>query len=296
MSYYLILGYENAKLFIPHERDKQERDKSFEVLSGKRTQRNKMEWFEEPITVHQISNMLHVLFGERPVPSHRKVLYDKVDWIFEKANNSYLKIDTIQKYNKKKEKNEFVSELTQKNYFAYDSWNPNTVITWEIIRKYFNDKELFDEFVMLLNNNIKETALKKPFDQIQQIVSKTGVSIELKDFLIYNKRKSIVDYFNNRKNAYQITNVKTKDRWTAITNVRGINKCQKLSGEIAVPVNDGDLDIIQDSKGCATILDGGLVYIKEVIEKDGFIKKGHTKVSEISNKKIKHENKNKVKE
>jgi len=115
MSKYLILEFDNAKLF-PKDETSNNKDKVIEnnliikngvisVTKAKRTNRNEMLNFVEPITVNQISNALHVFFGERPVPSFRNVFYSKVDKIYEMAMNSYLNISSL-KINKSKENNE----------------------------------------------------------------------------------------------------------------------------------------------------------------------------------------------
>ena len=51
MNKYLELSFQNAGL----------------ILRGNR--------FVEPITIFQISNVIHVLFGERPVPTLNRVRY-----------------------------------------------------------------------------------------------------------------------------------------------------------------------------------------------------------------------------
>jgi hypothetical protein len=53
-----------------------------------------------------------------------------------------------------------------------------------------------------------------------------------------------------------------------------------LSGSIIVPVNDEDIEKIRNSKGCATLLDGGAVFIKGL--KNNVSVEGYTKVGDIS--------------
>ncbi len=45
-------------------------------LNGKRQRRDTL-FYKEPVTVHQVSNVLHVLFGERPKPSIRELTFLK---------------------------------------------------------------------------------------------------------------------------------------------------------------------------------------------------------------------------
>lgn len=68
-----------------------------------------------------------------------------------------------------------------------------------------------------------------------------------------------------------------------LTIVRGVDKIAKLEGQILVPVSDEDLEKLRNNKGTATILDGGLVYIKDVVDSN-FInpeRMGFTKLIDI---------------
>ena len=93
---YLILEFNNAGFFINHRGTK---DKIYDIDGSRK--RSNQDNFEEPIHVNHISNMIHVLFGERPAPSNRFTFYGRVDYLFEKAQNSFIKIETYLFYNQK---------------------------------------------------------------------------------------------------------------------------------------------------------------------------------------------------
>jgi len=66
MNKYLMLDFKNASLIRCHKGTK---DKIIDPVGDQyKTDRSVDMEFVEPITVQQISNMLHVLFGERPKP------------------------------------------------------------------------------------------------------------------------------------------------------------------------------------------------------------------------------------
>ena len=72
---YLELSFQNAGLIISD--------------NG----RNVSNRFVEPITIFQVSNVIHRLFGERPVPTFRQSNIPIIGYLFHKAAESYLKID-----------------------------------------------------------------------------------------------------------------------------------------------------------------------------------------------------------
>jgi hypothetical protein len=71
-----------------------------------------------------------------------------------------------------------------------------------------------------------------------------------------------------------------KNGRTQLTIIKGIDTKINLSGSIIVPVNDEDIEKIKNSKGCATLLDGGAVFIKGL--KNNVSVEGYTKVGDIS--------------
>lgn len=77
MNKYLELSFENAGLIVSD--------------NG----RNVSNRFVEPITIFQVSNVIHKLFGERPVPTFRQSNIPIIGYLYNKASESYLKIDNI---------------------------------------------------------------------------------------------------------------------------------------------------------------------------------------------------------
>lgn len=280
---YLILKFRNAKLF---RNTKSSKDIVFDMNISKgyrkRIDAEKSDQqFVEPITVHQVSNMIHVLFNERPVPSHRDCLYDRVEYLFDKAKNSYIKYtnnrggEPVNEYIDSKGKKRFLTETMTVNKAVSDCWKKNPQMNWDLIKKYLGDQEYVDwffcEVIDLLGIN--------PFDHS---VEDVRIALLTKDLTnMFAKLRSIgrgglVSYIIDSKNA---PDVAAKTNRVRIMVNTGVEQVIKLNGEIIIPVNEKDLTKLSESKGCANILEGGVVTIvglKEAheISVDDFIKVG----------------------
>lgn len=272
MSKYLILEFKNAGLF---RRNIKTKDKIFD-LCNQRDRKDEFE-FVEPITVFQISNMLHVLFGERPVSSVRASLYKSILEIEMLAKNSYLKItsycDSSGKYQ---------SEKIQLNKAVWNSWNPQSFMNWERVKKLLGD-ELFMQFSEMVKDVFKKNISEISFNEVKcRILQNKDERID-KMFVILNKngKKPLFDSIYGKGN--EPTNINKNSR-TILTVLSGLDNIIRLSGQIMVPITEENLVKIKQNKGCATILDGGMVYIKDIIPSNfaNPIEDGFKLVSEIS--------------
>jgi len=246
-----------------------------------------------------VSNVIHVLFGERPKPSLREVAFGNVGYYHDKALQSYLKIDSYKRtINDKKtneEREEFIGEMLQTKKVVQDAWSTNFFVYWERVSKMLG-KDMYDEFTSLLSDlfQVKDITEKYSFMELREEVllrgmvtkeeekntKKTRLDIFF-DKLIKNKKSSLVTYFlydSRRNEINKAANIK-------VTVTIGTEKITKISGEIIIPVSDDDILKLSNHKGCATILDGGVVFIKGVLNANELNVSNHTKVSEISTEK-----------
>lgn len=288
---YLKVIFEDAALFRNNKMTK-----DIILLSrnnGKYSRLKKQkENFEEPLTVFQISNLIHVLFGERPVPTFRKVCYSPIDYYFEKANNSLLYIDSYKKYNKNKEKFEFTNETLSTKKAVYNSHSKKVDINWFLIKKFLRAKDgsntLFNEFVFDCDKAFNLKVLNIPFYELRNLFLNNNYNTSnIIDKLSINEKKALSNYLTNKeKTGSEITTNYTYGVLRTYNN--GLDKITVLSGEILIPIDNDDIKIItKKSNGISTILDGGLVYIHSVLE-DYEIDDKHkyNKVGEISLNKI----------
>jgi hypothetical protein len=291
MEKYLVLEFTNAGFFKKHKGTK---DFIFDA-KGKRKRAESL-FYKEPITVHQVSNVIHVLFGERPKPSLREVAFGNVDYYYKKALQSYLKINSYKrKITDKKtnvEREEFISEMLQTKKVVQDAWSTNFFMYWERVSKMLG-KDMYNEFTSLLSKlfEVKDITEKYSFMDLREEVIRRGMiskpeekntkktSLDIFfDKLVESKKSSLVTYFlydKRRNEINKAANIK-------VTVNIGTERVTKISGEIIIPVSEEDISKLSKHKGCATILDGGIVFIKGLLNENEVNVSSHTKVSEIS--------------
>jgi len=283
MDKYLILEFKNAGYFT----NKMTKDFIFEL--SVKTPRIGSLIRKEPITVNQVSNVLHVLFGERPVPSNREVVFDKVDYYYQMALKSYLNINTpkIPTIFSKGVK-DFASETIHVKKSVHNSWSKADFVYWERFSKLLG-VDLLNDFKQVLSDlfNVPDISEKYTVIELRNEIKSRGMlnNETLKSLfkkMIHNKKTPLVMYFTDEKKYEKRKSDINSSSNTRLTVNSGIEKITKISGEIIVPVTDEDIVKLRNSKGCATILDGGLVFIKCVLNESRINIDNHVKVSEIS--------------
>jgi hypothetical protein len=266
---YIKLEFCNAKLFTKDIKTKDFvanldlNSKGKIIFTHSRRADEKISSFREPVTVHQISNALHTLIGERPIPSFRKTFYKRNEDVFNLALSSFINIDspTIKVKRKGEDFVEFIPELIKLDKSVWNSWAKPKNIHWFKIKKYMN--EHFDEFVELMNQALGYNVLSKPFESIAGL-SKTNENLSaVIDFLLEKKKTPIINFLN--KDDADRSEI-TKNSILGETISSGIDNANFLSGEIIVPYNEAFVNKI--IKNATNILDGGYVEIVGVFYAD----------------------------
>lgn len=267
---YLKLSFKNAKFFVKNNKTKDivvnislnKKDKL--VLTHSKRAESENSSFKEPITVHQIANVLLTLIGERPVPSFRDTFYSKDENIVEMANNSYLNIKTPKTIKKSKDETYevFIDELVKLDKAAWNSWAKHNVIHWFKIKKLLDDN--FDTFIELINKGLGYDVLTKPFEDLINAYSVHGSKLdETISFLTKIKRTPIVNFLTKvEPDRSEIT----KNGLLGETVNSGIDYASFLDGEILVPYNETYVNAIV--KNTTNILDGGYVKIEGIFYED----------------------------
>ena len=277
---YLKLNFRNAGYFQDSSRSK---DFIFDL--GGQKKRAEGNRYVAPITAHHISNMLHVLMGERPKASLRQTLIEKQEDIFQIANNSYLKIDSFTALNKTKNEYYYPRESMTLRKAVWNSfYTTQTLIYWKRIENLL-EEDLSLQFITLLDKLFKcDTIMKYSCESALTKLNKEFLNNkELQEFIILLKAKGkmpLVNAINGQLDASMNMN----DR-TLITTTFGVDYITRISGSIIVPLDELHLEKIKQNKGTATLLDGGFVYIESLedgghIDADAF--DNYTKVSDIS--------------
>jgi hypothetical protein len=285
---YIKLAFYNAKLYPKNNRTKdyvanlditnkgklyfKHSKRAEEILSS----------FKEPITIHQVSNMLHTLVGDRPIPSFRLVPYKRNEDIFNIAKQSFIKINSPKVKSKRNGEDieTFIPELTKQGKAPYNSWaNPN-VVHWFKVKKMMD--QTYDEFIIMINQALGYDVTSKPFEELLNCYEKYGTKLDnTLEFLKKNNKSGVYEFLTNENvGRYQITN---NSRVLEVVN-SGVDYAYFLDGEILIPYNQDFVNkIIKDT---TNILDGGYVEIIGVFN-DYEIEKPeqYTPMSEISDEK-----------
>jgi hypothetical protein len=303
---YLVLSFKNAGWFPNNKRGS--KDHTYEVYFDekkngffvKRDNRKNIPSYVEPITIHHVSNMLHVLFGERPKPSLRKTPIPKVDDIFNIAKNSYLKIDNYQ-YSNNKGDNFPVTEIIKTKKSVHNSHVDDNFETWVRLRLFLgNDFEyVLSELKQILNDDdllnktLKETVVlikKNILIENNSTIFKNKKLEELILFLKEKRKQPIVNLFvgynfNKKGDVVEAKHAMGDGTYpNKLTLMGGIEKICRLSGEIIVPIeNEFWIEKLNKSKGFAKILDGGLVTVKKYTNRiNNNLLNSFTKISELT--------------
>lgn len=312
---YLELRFENAKLFRPTSKGGFKANPSkTHFLAGPLEDRQSM-GYKEPITVNQISNIIHVLFGERPIPSFRFSVSKHNNDYFEKAKNSFLRYDTlnsvIDKKGEVKPIKQFISTakaMGNSNIKStYYTWtdivyyldiylgSPENMVNFDVMLKEYGLDRVNHTFNGVLDQIYKSGNVKNLFECLIN-VNRDGVKIKalFNDVLGYYQNKGLLPKSSGKTtimgytfdsirlcSGAEIRSVENNIIGARYSN--GIATYENLCGDILIPITDEDIKIIEKNVGIATLLDGGLVTIKGIIPGlDPLIKKNYIKVGGIS--------------
>jgi hypothetical protein len=277
----LILGFKDAKLFRPNKKTKHR------ILNedGYKDREDK-DFVNTPfdtISKDHVANVLLVLAGQRPIPrlreSHAKLEADKD--IIELAKDARVRIERGNYYDKegslKVFEEVFSTQKTLKNskkatmtYFLNLDEKvlmKSILISWEKI-KWHLGRDLFSLFKKMVIDVLGDEALQwkmtKVFEdlyhskdeKVKKFCETVGVPAQYKNILVLGKADP----------EFYYTGYTGFKHWHYSTICRGIEKVACLSGRIVIPVNEDDLQKFEKGNGVATLLDGGLVYIEDIVD------------------------------
>lgn len=281
----LILDFKNAGWFHRNLfKFFNEKDFVFD-LNGQIKRQDFKKQYAEPITVNQISNVLHVLFGERPSASLRKTHIQEVAEIRKIALNGWIKIEDYCFENKKGNVTFFKEKLRTKKSI-WNSWEKsNTLLYWKRIENFL-EEELYNEFLeviksVLHTNNPIEISLSKTIEILHHNHLNNE---ELKVFLEKLKSKSKTPLYNTIKDGNFKNTDFNKNPRTMMTTNSGVSELVRLSGKIIIPIEDEKwIEKLKNSNGFARILDGGLVTVNSIIPDYNFYEESIIGFKEIKN-------------
>ena len=230
-----------------------------------------------PIPYTLLSNVLHVLCGEIPVPSKRKTIFKRIKELDDIAKEAYIKYD-------------YDLKLTEKGYpkwsenFQTNKWN------WNCGKKITTNFKIYNGEIKTCNGVYNHDYLKRAFnnneeyhlllDFIKDIIGYNPTQKIMSD-VIYDLSKHWEDEgFKEKVNEF-IGTINLNGGWkNALFNIkcttansyvqsrtpvfvsRGVANITHLDGEIVVGIdNDNIINKINHGEGFATLLEGGIVYV-----------------------------------
>ena len=292
MKKYLIVKFKNAGFFAGYKTG------DYVCIGKQRIKRETMLRFKEPITKFQVTNLLHVLFGERPVPSFRKVFYGLNDHYVSMAEDSYVKIESYIKPATGKMPERYPWEAFTTRKAVSDSWNPIAIMYWEKLRRLLelkkeeNPNMLYEEFVKIAKKLFKFNSTDDiTFDQVCEkirILKKDEPSL-FNEFIVpifkkfsQNMKTPAERYIIGESDKESVN----KNKQTLALVNKSVDQITRISGTILVPVTDADIEVLRSAPAWATLLDGGFVKIESISDENSISSEGFTKVSEISIEKV----------
>lgn len=291
MKEFMLLRFQDAVLFRNNIKTK---DKLFLGPKDKGEPRKGFPQFESYLTHHQISNVLHVLFNERPVPFFGACVYKKQERLVEKAKNSFLKLN-VSTWVTKEGKQKNVTEFYQTRKPFYNSNAKINHLTWDLIQQHLSEHyEPFVEMLKIATNHPNPRGLS--VEEVPVVFQKSDKHKEKEALLDYlkdrkNGKTGVFHWLREESELYKNKPLEmAKD--TIAKGLRlvvgsGIDKTTiRLSGTLIVPLDEEDKEILKNSSGVATVLDGGLVWIEQVVPGNRLSAEGYQKVGDISTKLI----------
>lgn len=279
---YLTLEFKNAGWFYDVRKSS---DRIFDELDGYKN-RNESETFIEPITVFHLSNMLHVLMGERPKPSLRKSYIETIPEIFEMANNAFIKLNNYKYTNDKGTFN--IAETITIKKAVWNAFSKIDILYWKRIERYLSNREnLYNQFIELLNKvfNTSDITQRVFTECMAELIEKHSNN---KDVIAFKEMLLTPKYYKTdlAKIMSGIPNYMSNNMASQLLINNAVDKIVRLSGSIIIPVEDEWVKKIENSKGFATLLDGGIVNIVSIIDEQYYNPEietiGYQKVSELS--------------
>ena len=254
------------------------------------------------IHVNHVSNLLHVLMGERPVPSYRvynKSFLKRDDTIYGYAKGCRVRIDNvISKVDSKTGEvvKAYPTELMTTQKTVLDSFMPSGKtfkcgkedkpiksdnLTWDRLSVYLGDDLYLSLHNIMVDKEGKEY-YKKPF---QDVFEKHFGCAEFKKFGALCKQSKRTEAFNlftgsmQQKGFWSDTGYDGENKLKYINNIQSAPEVvSRVSGRIFVPVDDDGRNRILSGSGIASLLEGGVAVVSDVVRMSDVLVAGSVSV------------------
>lgn len=233
-----------------------------------------------PIPYTLLSNVLHVLCGEIPVPTKRQSLFQRIPILDEIAKNSFVKYDSPLLFNK-------FGKIANIEFFQTQKWQPDSTLkiqdtftlhdgttkkidgwyNWDYFRRGIRDKEARDIIINFIESIINVNPLKLTLKQTVFELSKYWDTNDFKNsldaFLSEHKKLYTLPWLKVFFNTNATGRNTAPDSSTPLTNCKGVGGIVYLNGEIICPFDSDDIynAIVNNGCGVSNLLEQGIVYV-----------------------------------
>lgn len=265
----VILQFDNAGLFKKFWKNGISNNKDDRVFEGKsRNIRASEQWVAmslNTINYEFINNVLHVLFGKRPVARYRTTCARSDDKVMSIAKRSFVKINSLI-YKNKKGDELFVSEKMITRKALHNSWN-HCSPSWNQM-EHLLSKELYNELVDVARDICKCDPLR---ERLINVCDKLKNSNDSRVNNIVEKAKkqeamSLAKLIEGGAHSLQQAGFQGLGPYLKTLVTKGVCNISRIDGLIAIPLFNSELSLFMDGDGMATIFEGGFVTINEVID------------------------------
>lgn len=268
----LIVKFKNARIFS------YPRYSSDKMISGrtkiKRRFAPRINIPDGTLDFRHVSNLLHVLAGERPVPTLRKSCMQKDQQICDLARESLVKVDEISR-----------DETKTVRKAVKDSWN--TVTLWY----HLNGKNVRIKGGLIYHDRLRRYLGNDLYERLLYVLKDvSGCSDPRCDFSAHEAIEYLNAHNHDQRVVSLISQCRIRQR-SAIANLlepngniasidihqgtgcklntlvvnSGVEKVRTIFGTIYVPIeSEAMIERFRRGGGVATLLEGGFAYIEGV--------------------------------
>ena len=237
-----------------------------------------------PVPYTLLSNVLHVLCGEIPVPTKRYTIFKRNEILDEIAKNSYIKYDNG--FNPEDD-GSYAKEMFQSRKYH---WNSTLDISdafklangefklrkgfysWDYFEREYGNSEKYDIMIFFIEHLIGVNPLKLTFETAIYELSKIWETKkdEINQFITEGpkyRKPWLATFFNfeekNKAGKIKVTGTNTSpESVIPLVNIIGITYKTTISGEIICPIDNEDIlyKLMNNGICVAKLLEGGIVY------------------------------------
>jgi hypothetical protein len=268
----IIISFRNASVF---RNRRGSGDKA--LVDGQFVKRQDAPAIEIPegeLDARHVANMLHVLMGERPVPSLRGSWATPDPEIVSAAGGARFRIEEIASQETKNCR-KAVADSWQTSRIRYRLKKGDTEVKGGLLyparlRRYLGD-ELYSEFLALSDHFARLDGESNPTTHRRiEILSRHGESSEVRDFAAKCKSRQRTDLFNlispeGNSESICLHQFRRDSWWNMLLVPSAPETVSRYNGTILVPAASPDfIERLNNGTGVATFLEGGFASLRGV--------------------------------